>query len=90
MGLLAKTARKRVTYGGGIAAMSRMVLGALDAAGVLKTTPAERAVRVAWPDPVPADVRERIAAAMAKRDLGVSDERVLAELGESAADPGIG
>jgi len=90
MGLLAKTARKRVTYGGGIAAMSRLALGALDAAGVLKTAPSERSVRVAWPDPVPADVRERIAAAMAKRDLGVPDERVLAELGESAADPGIG
>ncbi|MEL7472771.1 MAG: phage portal protein [Planctomycetota bacterium] len=89
MGLLAKTARKRVTYGGGVESMSGLVLGALDAAGIVRTTPGERGVRIGWPDPVPQDVRERIASAMAKRDLGLPDERVLAELGESSADAGI-
>lgn len=89
MGLIAKTMRKRVTYGRGISEMSRLVLEALDATGVLATTPEERGVRLEWPDPVPVDVRDRIFEAQAKSDLGVDDERVLAQLGEGTSDAGI-
>jgi hypothetical protein len=35
---------------------------------------------VKWPDPLPADVRERVYAAEAKVRLGAPRERVLAEL----------
>jgi hypothetical protein len=89
MGVLSKTARKRITYGGGIARMCRLILTALDQAGILKTDPADRAVRLVWPDPLPEDLHEQTLAAKAKSDLGVPRERVLAELGYSGADPGI-
>ena len=52
MGLLSKTARKRIGYGRGIAEVCRLVLMALDRAGVLPTDPADRGVRIEWPDPV--------------------------------------
>ncbi len=81
LGLLSKTARKRITYGRGIAEASRLVLEALDTLGVLKTEPSERAVRVEWPDPLPRDERELLEAAMTKIALGVDRERVLSELG---------
>ncbi len=89
MGLLSKTARKRVTYGCGIVRMCGLILHALDEAGVLKTDPSDRGVRLAWRDPLPEDIREEVAAARAKSDLGVPSERVLAELGYAPADPGV-
>ncbi len=90
MGVLSKTARKRVTYGGGIARMSALILGALDHAGVLRTAPQDRGIRLSWPDPLPEDVREQVLAAEAKAKLGVPPARVLAELGYAPTDPGIG
>lgn len=81
MSLLTKTARKRVTYGRGLAQACALVLEALDLLGVLKTSPAERGVRVEWPDPLPRDEREALDAARIKLELGVPRERVLAELG---------
>jgi hypothetical protein len=89
MGLIAKTMRKRVTYGRGISEISRMVLDTLDAAGVFETSPDERGVRLEWPDPVPVDVRDRVFEARAKADLGVPEDRVLAELGEGEGDAGV-
>lgn len=89
MGVLAKTARKRVTYGRGIAQASALALAALDEIGLLRTDPADRGVRLEWPDPLPTDLREETAAARLKAELGVPVERVLESLGESAADPGI-
>lgn len=89
MGILAKTARKRVTYGRGIARMCELMLTALDHAGVLRTAPEDRGVTLSWPDPLPEDVEERVAAARVKRELGVSTERVLAELGYAPADAGV-
>ena len=62
---------------------------AFDAAGVVRTDASERGLRIEWPDPLPVDVREQVASARAKRELGVPDERVLAELGYAATDPGI-
>lgn len=89
MGVLSKTARKRVTYGRGIVRMCGLILAALDEAGVLKTDPRDRGVRLAWRDPLPEDVSDEVAAARAKTELGVPNERVLAELGYAPTDPGI-
>ncbi len=89
MGLLSKTARKRVTYGRGIAEASRLVLAALDSAGILSTEPEQRRVRVDWPDPLPRNEQDLLNAAEKKIALGVSRERVLSELGYSASDPGV-
>ncbi len=89
MGLLAKTARKQVTYGRGLAEVSRMVLKALDVAGVYPTRSEERSVRIEWPDPLPGQERSRLETALLKRELGVDQRRVLAELGYAPADPGV-
>jgi hypothetical protein len=89
MGVLSKTARKRITYGRGIAAISSMALAALDHAGVLPTDPRDRGVKLHWPDPLPEDLREQAEATRLKADLGVPRERLLAELGEAPGDPGI-
>jgi hypothetical protein len=89
MGLLSKTARKRVTYGRGIAEVSRLILAALHHSGALKTTEAERGIRLQWADPLPEDEHERTLAAEAKVRLGVPRERVLAELGYAATDQGV-
>jgi hypothetical protein len=89
MGVLSKTARKRVTYGGGIARMCELILAALDKGGALMTDATDRGVRLSWPDPLPPDTREQLMAAEAKAKLGVPAERVLAELGYLPTDPGI-
>jgi hypothetical protein len=89
LSLLSKTARKRVTYGRGIAEVCRVVLDALDDAGILKTPTADRGIRIEWPEPVPRDERELLEAARVKIELGVPKERVLSELGYAASDPGI-
>lgn len=89
MGVLSKTARKRVTYGRGMARMCRLILGALDHAGVLETDEIDRGVRLEWADPLPIDLTEQVQAAAGKLQLGVSQERVLSELGYSPTDPGV-
>ena len=89
VGLLAKTERKRVSYGRGLAEMSRMILTALDAAGVMETDPRDRGVRLEWPDPLPTDVVDETLAAKRKLELGVPAARVLDELGYEASDPGV-
>ncbi len=89
MSLLAKTARKRITYGAGIEKVCRMVLTALDAAGVLRTHPADRGVKLVWPDPQPIDPSSALVAAKQKQDLGVEPERVMAELGYGPGDAGV-
>jgi hypothetical protein len=89
MGVLSRTARKRVTYGRGIAQMCRLILHALDAAGLYASDEQDRGVRLEWPDPLPIDVREQVAAAKVKADLGVPAGRVLSELGYAADDPGV-
>ncbi|MEQ8770234.1 MAG: phage portal protein [Phycisphaerales bacterium] len=89
LSLLAKTARKRVTYGRGIVEASGLVLDALAGAGVLMTGERERGLRVAWPDALPSVPAEDLSAAESKRELGVGDERLLAELGYGSGDPGV-
>lgn len=89
MGIIAKTARKRVTYGRGMQGVHDIILAALNAAGVLETDEAERGTRLIWPDPLPAEARDEAAAAKTKLELGIPSERVLSELGYAATDPGI-
>ncbi len=47
--LLAKTQRKRTTFGQAIARMCELALGWLDCAGLFPTTPEERHVEIVWP-----------------------------------------
>jgi hypothetical protein len=90
MSLIAKTERKRVTYGRGIAQVCRMILEALDAAGVLRTEPAERGGLLVWPEVVPTEQAQELAAARTKLDVGVPAREVLGKLGYvPARDDGI-
>ncbi|MFG0258398.1 MAG: phage portal protein [Phycisphaerales bacterium JB043] len=89
MGMLAKSQRKQLTYGRGIAQICRLILLALDRAGVYPTTHSQRDVRVVWPDPIPTSEPDRLESAREKIDLGVPDERVLAELGYAPGDQGV-
>jgi len=81
LGILSKTARRRVAYGGGLERLSTLALQALDTAGVLRTTAAERRVRAEWSDPLPASGQTRLSELQFKRSLGVPDQHVLDELG---------
>jgi len=81
MGLLAKTERKRLTYGEGLKQICEMVLSILDTAGVYKTKSAERVVDIIFPSPLPENMMEKLKEAQIKKQLGVSTEQVLRELG---------
>jgi len=89
MALLGKTARKRVTYGAGIERVSRIVLDALAAAGLLPLRESDRGVRVRWPEVLAVDEEERIRVARGKLEVGVPPDVVLAELGYGHADAGV-
>lgn len=89
MSLLAKTARKRVTYGAGIERVCRMILTALDAAGVLRTHAGERGVRLVWPDAQPVEPRDAVMTAKQKIEMGVPRDQVIAELGHGVEDAGV-
>ncbi|MDP1663411.1 MAG: phage portal protein [Phycisphaerales bacterium] len=88
-GLIARTARKRITYGRGITHACSLILSALHHAGVLRTDPRDRAVRIEWPDPLADSQAELIRAAQSKRDLGVPASRLLSELGYATEDAGV-
>ena len=89
MGLLAKTEKKRVTYGVGVERICELILHAADVYGVLATKPSERSVRIVWPSPLPENLSEQLRQAKAKLDVGVSRKQVLAELGYAeCADAG--
>ena len=89
MSLIAKTMRKRVTYGRGIERASTLVLEYLNAAGVLKTGAGERGVRVVWGALPVVDEETLVDAGRAKLELGVDEQRVLDELGYGDNDPGV-
>ena len=80
-GLLARTAKKRLAYGDGLARVVELALAYLDAAGVLRTSPADRRIELHWPSPLPDDEMERLQNAQAKAALGVPTDKILAELG---------
>jgi hypothetical protein len=81
LALLAKTERKRTTYGAGIARMCELSLAWLDRAGLFFTTEQERQVQLHWPSPLPANESERLADAEAKLRIGIANDVVLRELG---------
>jgi hypothetical protein len=81
LGLMSKTSRKRITYGRGIVAASKLILEALHRHGILHTSEADRGLRIDWADPIPRDEQLALLAAQKKVDLGVPREQVLSELG---------
>lgn len=83
LGILAKTERKRRAIGQGLKEVFRFALQALDQAGVFETEAADRECEVVWESPLPTDETKELENALIKRDLGVSRERILAELGYS-------
>lgn len=80
-GLLARTARKRLTYGAGLQQLTQLALDWLDRTGVLPTRPDQRRVDVHWPSPLPSDEAEQLKNAQIKQAIGVPADRILAELG---------
>ncbi|MBN1974206.1 MAG: phage portal protein [Sedimentisphaerales bacterium] len=81
MGMLSKNERKRFTYSEGIKQISKIVLSMLDMAGIYKTQPEDRHVDVIFPSPLPENTMEKLEEAKLKKELGVSTEQLLRELG---------
>jgi hypothetical protein len=81
IGMLSKTERKRFTYGEGMKKICRMILEILDSAGVYKSSEADRAIEVIFPNPLPENMTEKLNEAQIKKELGVPTEQVLRELG---------
>ncbi len=80
-GLLARTEKKRLSFGEGIKQIVSLALAWMDHVGVLKTSPTDRLVAIDWPNPVPMDEAQQFQNAKIKAELGVPTERILAELG---------
>jgi len=89
MGLIAKTERKRIAYGRGIARASALALTALHNAGLFRTRESDRAVRLAWPDPLPEDAQAKAMLAKAKHELGAPAGAALRELGEATNEDAV-
>ncbi|MEL6499240.1 MAG: phage portal protein [Planctomycetota bacterium] len=89
VGLLAKTNRKRVTYGRGIRGVCGLVLEAASRVGLLELSAKDREVRLEWPDPLPIDEQELATAVRVRQQLGVPTERVAESLG-FVSDGGLG
>jgi len=81
MGMLSKTERKRFTYSEGLNRICRMILAMLDAANIYKTGDADREMDVVYSNPLPEDAMDKLKEAQIKKELGVSTEQVLRELG---------
>jgi hypothetical protein len=81
MGMLSKNERKKFTYSEGLKKICRMVLSILDTANIYKTTDAEREVDIVFSSPLPENMLEKLKEAQIKKELGVSTEQVLRELG---------
>jgi hypothetical protein len=81
MGTLSKTERKRFTYGEGLKKICGMVLDVLDVAKIYRTSEADKEVDIVFPSPLPENTMEKLKEAQIKKELGVSTEQVLRELG---------
>jgi hypothetical protein len=86
-GLLARTAKKRLTYGAGIARIAELALGYLDVLGVLRSSADDRRIEIHWPSPLPDDEAEGLRNAQTKIALGVPAQTVLGELGYGPPEP---
>jgi len=84
MGMLSKTERKRFTYGEGLKKICGMVLEILDKAGVYESEISDRGIEIIFPSPLPENMTEKLKEAQMKKELGVSTEQVLRELGYEA------
>ncbi|MHC4151290.1 MAG: phage portal protein [Planctomycetota bacterium] len=84
MGMLSKTERKRYTYGDGLKKICRMILRMLDTSGIYRTTSRDREIEIIFPSPLPENLMEKLREAKMKKELGVSTEQVLRELGYEA------
>jgi len=80
-GLLARTAKKRLTYGAGLKQLAELVLHWLDHCGVLRTQQADRRVGIHWATPLPVDEGDQLRNAQVKANLGLPSELILRELG---------
>ena len=81
MGMLAKTMRKQFSYGEGLKQICRMVLEVLNGCGAYRTEYGEREFEIVFPNPLPEDEMDDLRKAQIKKELGVSQERILEELG---------
>jgi len=81
MGMLSKTERKRFTYGEGLKKICRMILAVLDKANIYRTDGPDRRIDIIFPSPLPENTMEKLREAEIKKELGVSTEQVLRELG---------
>ncbi len=81
MGMLSKNDRKKFTYSEGLKEICRMALAILDKANIYKTCDADREVDIVFPSPLPENMMEKLKEAQIKKELGVSTEQVLRELG---------
>lgn len=79
--LLARTERKRASYGAAVERLCELSLAFLDATGSFANTPEERAIRITWPDPVPVGLSEQLEQAAIKQRIGIDPETVHRELG---------
>lgn len=86
MGVLSKTARKRVAYAHAITTLNSFILDTLDAHHILPTSLDQRTTRIDWPDPLPIDPEAVLRAAEIKQRLGVPTDRLLKELGYAPGD----
>ena len=87
LGLLARTEKKRITYGAGLERCCELILHAADVHGLVRTRPDQRRVRIDWPDPYPESREQQIENAERLIRLGVPREQVLTELGYADCIP---
>ena len=69
------------TVGQGLKQIGGIILHVLDVCGVYPTEPGEREIEVLFPNPLPENMMEKLKEAQVKKELGVSQEQVLRELG---------
>ena len=81
MGMLSKNERRRFTYSEGLKKIARLVLCVLDKANIYKTGETDREIDVIFSSPLPENMMEKLREAQIKKELGVSAEQVLRELG---------
>jgi hypothetical protein len=79
--LMAKTERKRATYGRGIQQLCELALAWLDSAGLVPTVETERKFEINWPGIIPDSTTDKLQEASLKVNLGVPRDIVLQELG---------
>ena len=81
--LLARSEKRRRAAEQTLGVVCRRVLELLDAAGVLKTSPADREIEVNWAGALPESISDRLDEAQRKLAVGIPRSVVLAELGYS-------